>query len=45
MIAAIQSLFAGLVLKTIYQKNRQDFEMDLYRVTSDLNFKREDEVQ
>ena len=28
MIAAIQSLFAGLVLKTIYQKNRQDFEMD-----------------
>ena len=33
MIAAIQSLFAGLVLKTIYQKNRQDFEMELYRVT------------
>lgn len=32
-IAAIQSLFAGLILKTIYQKNRQDFEIDLYRVT------------
>jgi glycosyltransferase involved in cell wall biosynthesis len=39
MIAAIQSLFAGLVLKTIYQKNRQDFEMDLYRVTSEYNAK------
>lgn len=40
MIAAIQSLFAGLILKTIYQKNRQDFEMDLYRVTSDMSEKR-----
>ena len=39
MIAAIQSLFAGLVLKTIYQKNRQDFEMELYRVTSELQLK------
>lgn len=35
VMAAIQSLFAGLVLKTIYQKNRQDFEMDLYRVSRD----------
>lgn len=35
-IAAIQSLFAGLILKTIYQKNRQDFEMDLYRVTREM---------
>lgn len=34
-IAAIQSFFAGLILKTIYQKNRQDFEMNLYKVTSD----------
>lgn len=33
MIAAIQSFFSGVILKTIYQKNRQDFEMDLYRVT------------
>lgn len=32
MIAAIQSLFSGLILQTIYQKNRQDFEMELYRV-------------
>lgn len=40
MIAAIQSFFAGLVLKTIYQKNRQDFEMDLYRVTSEMQYKK-----
>ncbi len=33
MISAIQSFFAGVILKTIYQKNRQDFEMELYRVT------------
>lgn len=39
MIAAIQPLFAGLVLKTIYQKNRQDFEMELYRVTSEMQLK------
>lgn len=39
MVAAIQSFFAGLVLKTIYQKNRQDFEMDLYRVTSEMQNK------
>ena len=31
-MAGLQSLFAGLILKTIYQKNRQDFEMELYRV-------------
>lgn len=39
MIAAIQSFFSGLILKTIYQKNRQDFEMDLYKVTSEFNEK------
>lgn len=33
MIAAIQSLFSGILLQTIYQKNRQDFEMQLERVT------------
>lgn len=38
-IAAIQSFFSGLLLKTIYQKNRQDFEMDLYRVTSEMQTK------
>lgn len=29
MIAAIQSFFAGLILETTVQKNRQDFEMQL----------------
>lgn len=31
-IAAIQSLFSGLILQTINQKNRQDFEMELIRI-------------
>lgn len=31
-IAALQSFFAGLQLSTIYQKNRQDFELELYKV-------------
>lgn len=31
MIAAIQSLFTGLTLETMRQKNRQDFEMELHR--------------
>ena len=39
VIAAIQSFFAGQILKTIYQKNRQDFEMNLYSVTSEMNDK------
>ena len=39
-MAAIQSFFAGLILKTIYQKNRQDFEMDLYRVESEQKIKK-----
>ena len=29
LIAALQSLFAGLVLQSIEQKNKQDFEMQL----------------
>lgn len=41
MIAAIQAFFAGLILKTVYQKNRQDFEMALYMVTSDEKAKKE----
>lgn len=32
-MAAIQSFFSGLILKTIYQKQRQDFEMELYKVS------------
>ncbi len=39
MIAAIIAFFAGVVLKTIYQKNRQDFELELYRVTSEMKMK------
>lgn len=34
-MASIQSFFAGLILKTMYIKNRQDFEMNLYRATSE----------
>ncbi len=33
IIASIQALFTGLVLDTMYQKNRQDFEIELYKVT------------
>lgn len=39
--AAIQSFFAGLMLKTMYQKNRQDFEMELYRVSREERLTRE----
>lgn len=39
VIAAIQSFFTGQLLKTIYQKNRQDFEMNLYNVTSEMQEK------
>ena len=35
MIAAIQSLFAGLTLETMVQKNRQDFEINLQKVSKD----------
>lgn len=31
-LAAIQSLFAGLILKTLRQKDRQDFEANLVRI-------------
>lgn len=33
MMAAIQSFFAGMTLKNMLHKNRQDFEMNLQRVT------------
>lgn len=32
VLAAIQSLFAGMILQNIVQKNRQDFEMELHRI-------------
>lgn len=35
-LAAIQSFFSGLILQTIYQKNRQDFEMQLYTCVRSL---------
>ena len=35
MIAAIQSFFSGLQLQTMVQKNRQDFEMHLYKVAKE----------
>lgn len=35
MLAAIQSLFAGLTLHTIAKKNRQDFEMRLYQIAAE----------
>ena len=41
MIAALQSFFSGQILKTIYLKNRQDFEMELYRVHSEYNRQKE----
>lgn len=36
-IASIQSLFAGLILQTIKQKNRQDFEMELIKIENYKN--------
>lgn len=33
MLAAIQALFTGMTLQTIVQKNKQDFEMELHRVS------------
>ncbi len=39
MLAALYALFSGIVLQTIYQKNRQDFEIELYRVTKEFSCK------
>lgn len=38
VVAAIQSFFSGLILQTMCQKNRQDFEMELIRI--DEQYKR-----
>ena len=32
LVAALQSFFAGLVLQSMEQKNKQDFEMQLLQV-------------
>ena len=37
VLGAIQSLFSGLVLQTMVQKNRQDFEMELQRIQEQYN--------
>lgn len=42
MLAAIQSFFAGMILQTINQKNRQDFEMELHRINDQLKKLRSD---
>lgn len=36
-LAAIQSFFSGLILQTMVQKNRQDFEMDLQHIQERYN--------
>lgn len=43
MLAAIQSFFAGMILQTINQKNRQDFEMELRRINDQLKKLRSDQ--
>ena len=43
MIAALQAFFSGQILKTIYQKNRQDFEMNLIRVMAEFDEKKKTE--
>ena len=40
LIAALQSLFAGLVLQSMEQKNKQDFEMRLLQAKDGLERKR-----
>ena len=40
MLAAIQSLFSGLILATITQKNRQDFKMQLMNMKSTFESKK-----
>ncbi len=39
MLAAIQSFFAGMILQTSCQKNRQDFEMQLQRIRDERSRK------
>lgn len=38
VIAAIQAFFAGLSLQTMGQKNRQDFEMELQRISKEKEY-------
>lgn len=43
VLAAIQSLFSGMILQNIVQKNRQDFEMELHRIQDVYKMKKENE--
>lgn len=45
MMAALYSLFSGILLQTIYQKNRQDFEMELYRAMRDQQMKEKEDAE
>lgn len=40
-LASIQSFFAGMILQNMVQKNRQDFEMQLYRIEENRKYLRE----
>lgn len=42
MLASVQSFFAGLILSTMTQKNRQDFETELHHM--DQEYKRLSEI-
>ena len=44
VLAAIQSLFSGMILQNIVQKNRQDFEMELHRIQDVYKTKKEKEA-
>lgn len=39
VIAGLLSFFSGQILKTLHQKNKQEFEIQLYRVTDELKKK------
>lgn len=45
-IASFQSLFSGLILSAIYEKSRQDFEIQLYNAMSEeFRMKKEDQKE
>ena len=43
-IAALQAFFSGLILNTIGQKNRQDFELNLYHAMRNELHEKEEEL-
>lgn len=43
-IAALQAFFSGLILNTIGQKNRQDFELNLYHAMRNEFHEKEEEL-